>query len=258
MKMTFGASGNFESAPGSRRSATRVSMPSGAKLSRRRLSENRATATILLRTPALSAALRARLAKLGPIFPPAPRMSKSPASRAIAAASASDGRERISSSLASVSICMLNPVRIRRLHKPFRRSYSSGRQKPCVLSAAVGQIRIPLPAQGNDGLCLTDPNTSLIPAIPATCVLSQDEQLSAPERHTDLNSGSVRHCGRNSKHQLQCQECCALQAPAGEPRDPRRMPQDQSPVKTERTTEWFCRVRNSDYRETSALQFAQF
>src|SRR6266446_6441316 len=179
-------------------------MPSDAKLSRKRGSENLATATILLQTSPFWAARRARLAKLGPIFPPAPRMSKSPASCAIAAASASDGRERISSSLASVSICMLNPVRIRRWHKPFRRSYSSCCQKPCVLSASVGQIRIPLPAQRNDRLCLTDPNTSLIPEIPARSVLSQDEQLSALERHTGLNSASVRHCGRNSKRQLQC------------------------------------------------------
>ena len=167
------------------------------------LSGNRATAMIFFRTPAFSAARRALRAKLGPIFPPAPKMSKSPSSCAMAAISASDGRERNSSSsgtdLISVFICMLNLARIPRWHKPFHRFWVGCCPEPCVPAVSAVRTQILPRVRQRSCLCSTNPKTSLIETEFVKCVLSQDERLSLFVRHTGPSSGNVCRLARNSK-----------------------------------------------------------
>src|SRR5438874_3631128 len=94
MKITLGASGSPERAPGSSRLHEMVSMPHDSSISGRLGWEKRATAIIRFDPEARLA----RRARLGPIFPPAPRINRSPSSAAMAAVSASLGRDNSSSS----------------------------------------------------------------------------------------------------------------------------------------------------------------
>ena len=78
MKITFGASGSAASAAGSSRSAVSVLTPWRSRRSRSVGSEKRETA--MTRRAGLRAR-RAMRARVGPIFPPAPRIRRSPGNR---------------------------------------------------------------------------------------------------------------------------------------------------------------------------------
>ena len=69
--------------------------------------ENRETAMTLRATPAASDARRAMAARLGPILPPAPRMTMSPCSLPIASMTPGVGSLRASSSASTVAIRFL-------------------------------------------------------------------------------------------------------------------------------------------------------
>src|SRR5262249_13538007 len=78
MKITFGISGTLAKAPGLNRSHAIVSTPHFSRSQRMDSSENLDTATTRLLRPASRMARRTSFAKLGPIFPPAPRIRMSP------------------------------------------------------------------------------------------------------------------------------------------------------------------------------------
>src|SRR3984893_6753209 len=265
MKITFRMSGNLERAPGCRRSTANVSMPSDARLARSGFSEKRATAMMFLRMPAFSAARWALRARLGPIFPPAPKISKSPSSCVMAAMSASDGRDRISSSsgtdFISVFVGMLNLVQIPQWHKPFHRLWVGCCPKPYVPAVFAVQISILSPVVQRSCLPATNPKTNRIQANPAKFVLSQDERLSVFVQRTGLNTESVFRRARNSRLPVWCTVNPGTQESGEASNDPLRKLPDPSPrnieTNLEMTTSAFRFADLASFRHgTSAQRFA--
>ena len=97
IKSTLGASGNSRTESVSNKSQVTVSTPEASKRNLTSESENLATAITFAEQPARSIAFLAIFARVGPIFPPAPRTRISPDNSEKSETKASPGSDKCAS-----------------------------------------------------------------------------------------------------------------------------------------------------------------